>query len=72
VEYRLGHTDEALRLLGTAYRARPDTEIGAHFGEVLWVSGRRNEALGVFRAARERDAANEVLQETLARLKVGL
>lgn len=72
VEYRLGNTAEALRLLNQAYKARPDTEIGAHLGEVLWVSGQRDEARRVFRAARDRDASNEVLKEALSRLKVNL
>jgi tetratricopeptide (TPR) repeat protein len=70
VEFRLGRNEEALRHLQAAWAARPDTEIGAHLGEVLWVLGRRDEALNIWRAARERDAANEVLKETLARLKV--
>jgi tetratricopeptide (TPR) repeat protein len=72
VEFRLGNRDEALRLLRQAWGARPDPEIGAHLGEVLWTLGRRDEALQVWRDARRRDAANAVLRETLARLKVEL
>ena len=48
---------EALRLLRQAYKARPDTEIAAHLGEVLWITGQRDEAqarLGRRRAARQR------------------
>ena len=72
VEFRLGNHEESIRLLRQAYSARPDTEIGAHLGEVLWVSGRHDEARRIWLEARNRDAANEVLLETLARLKVGL
>lgn len=72
VEYRLGNRAEALRLLRQAYAIRPDTEIAAHLGEVLWVSGERDEALRVWRDAHRRDADNEVLRETLARLRVDL
>ena len=72
VEFRLGNRDEALRLLRQAYAARPDTEIAAHLGEVLWALGQRDEARRVWQDARGRDAGNEVLRETLARLKVGL
>lgn len=72
VEFRLGNRDEAARLLRQAYRARPDTEIAAHLGEVLWANGERDEARRIWQDARGRDAANEVLRETLARLKVGL
>ena len=72
VEYRLGNHDEAVRLLRDAYRSQPDAEIAAHLGEVLWVSGQLEEAKRIWREARGRDAANDVLRETLARLRVDL
>jgi len=72
VEYRLGNRDEAIRWLREAYQARPDPEIAAHLGEVLWSAGRAEEARRVFRDARARDAQNDVLRETLARLRVDL
>ncbi len=72
VEFRLGNRDEALRLLKTAYVARPDPEIAAHFGEVLWAAGQRDEARKVWREGRVREPANEVLRETLSRLRVDL
>ncbi len=72
VEYRLGNRDEAVRLLREAYRGQPDAEIAAHLGEVLWVTGQTAEARKVWREGRQRDAANDVLRETLARLRVDL
>ncbi|MFM2449733.1 MAG: hypothetical protein RIS44_2183 [Pseudomonadota bacterium] len=72
VEFRLGNRDEAARLLRWAFRARPDAEIGAHLGEVLWVQGQREEARRIWRQAKIRDASNEVLRETLVRLKVDM
>ena len=72
IEYRLGNREQAAQLLRTAYQARPDTEIGAHLGEVLWSLGQRDEARRVWRESKGRDAANEVLRETLARLRVDL
>ncbi len=72
VEYRLGNREEAVRLLREAYRGQPDAEIAAHLGEVLWVNGQTDEARRIFAEARKRDADNEVLRETLARLRVGL
>ncbi|HNU10683.1 MAG TPA: tetratricopeptide repeat protein [Rubrivivax sp.] len=72
VEYRQGNLEEALRLLRQAYASRPDAEIGAHLGEVLWALGRRDEARRVWTESRGRDAGNDVLRETLARLKVEL
>ncbi len=72
VEYRLGNRDEALRLLQQAYKSRPDVEIGVHLGEVLWTSGQRDEARRVLREVRTKDNTNDVLKETLARLRVDL
>jgi len=72
VEFRMGNGAEALRLLRQAYSARPDTEIAAHLGEVLWSLGQRDEARRVWSEAKGRDASNDVLLETLARLRVEL
>ncbi|MFN3298234.1 tetratricopeptide repeat protein, partial [Caldimonas sp.] len=72
VKYRMGQREEALQHLQRAYQARPDTEIAAHLGEVLWVLGRREEARSIWREGQARDASNEVLRETLRRFKVDL
>ncbi len=72
VEFRLGNNTQALLHLKRAYASRPDTEIAAHLGEVLWAAGQRDEARRVWREGRTRDADNEVLRETLARLQVKL
>jgi tetratricopeptide (TPR) repeat protein len=69
VEFRLGNREEALRLLRLAYDTRPDAEIGAHLGEVMWSLGRHDEARRIWAEARSRDAGNDVLRETLVRLK---
>jgi tetratricopeptide (TPR) repeat protein len=69
VEFRLGNREEALRLLRQAYQARPDAEIGAHLGEVLWAIGQHDEARRIWAEARSRDASNDVLRETMVRLK---
>jgi Flp pilus assembly protein TadD len=70
VEYRLGNLTEAARLLRKAYASRPDAEIAAHLGEVLWASGAKDEARELWRQAAQRDPGNEALRETLDRLKV--
>ncbi|MGC4076831.1 MAG: tetratricopeptide repeat protein [Rubrivivax sp.] len=72
VEFRLGNRAKALELLQRAYASRPDAEIAAHLGEVLWADGRQDEARRIWDEARKRDARNEVLVETLKRLKVRL
>ena len=72
VEYRLGNKSEALRLLRQAYGARPDPEIAAHLGEVLWITGEFDEARRVWSEGVQRDPKNEALRETMARLKARL
>lgn len=70
VEFRLGNTTEAIRILEAAYKSRPDPEIGAHFGEVLWATGQKDRAVTIWKEALLSDAENETLQETLKRLRV--
>jgi tetratricopeptide (TPR) repeat protein len=72
VEFRMGNTTEAVRILEDAYKRRPDPEIGAHLGEVLWAAGQRDRALTIWKEASLADADNETLQETLKRLRVKL
>lgn len=72
VEYRMGNREEAARLLRLAYASRPDVEIGAHLGEVLWALGQHDDARRIWRESKSRDASNDVLRETLARLRVDL
>ena len=72
VAFRQGQLERAEQLLRQAYAYRPDTEIGAHLGEVLWAMGQRDAARRIWRESRDRDKGNKVLRETLARLKVDL
>jgi tetratricopeptide (TPR) repeat protein len=66
--YRLGHIDDAVKQLRTAFAKQPDAEIAAHLGEVLWVSGKKDEAKKVWEEGRKKDAKNKVLLETIKRL----
>ena len=70
VEFRLGNLDEAARLLRQAHTGRPDAEIAAHLGEVLWAQVAHDEARRIFAEAAQRDPDNEALREVLDRLKV--
>ncbi len=72
VEFRLGRKAEALRLLRQSYAARPDAEIAAHLGEVLWANEQPEEARQIWQEGLKRDPKNEALLETLKRLKVSL
>lgn len=70
VEFRLGNRARALEVLQAAYTKRPDAEIAAHLGEVLWVSGQREQALKIWREGLLLASDNETLQSTLQRLRV--
>ncbi len=72
VEFRLGNTAEATRILEAAYKKQPDPEIGAHLGEVLWTAGDKDRARQIWREAARAQTDNETLQETLKRLHVSL
>lgn len=69
VLYRLGRTREALVELRRAFALQKDPEIGAHLGEVLWVSGDREGARKVLDDARKLDPQNRSLQRVLAKLR---
>jgi tetratricopeptide (TPR) repeat protein len=70
LEFRLGRIDEALRLLNQAWTARPDAEIAAHLGEVLWQQGQAERAREVWRKGMQLDRNNETLVEVLKRFNV--
>lgn len=70
VEFRMGNRAEALRILDTAYKSRPDAEIAAHLGEVLWAMGERDRAQSVWKEGLILNSDNETLQDTLKRLRV--
>ncbi|MGH8822132.1 MAG: tetratricopeptide repeat protein [Rhodoferax sp.] len=72
VEFRMGHNEEAARLLESAYKVNADPDIAAHLGEVLWTLGQRDRALSVWKQGESADSHNETLQATLKRLHVKL
>lgn len=67
VLYRLGETKEGLGYLQRAYALRPDPEIAAHLGEVLWTGGQREEARKIWSDVIKAHPKNEVLQNTIKR-----
>jgi tetratricopeptide (TPR) repeat protein len=70
VEFRMGNKEESLRILQAAWKEKPDAEIAAHLGEVLWSLGRRDQAERVWREGLLLNAENDTLVDTLKRLKV--
>jgi Flp pilus assembly protein TadD len=69
VLYRQGDLKGAAEQLRRAYNGRPDAEIGAHLGEVLWVMGEREEANRVWQESLKASPDNETLHKTIKRLK---
>jgi Flp pilus assembly protein TadD len=69
VLYRMGDLKGAAQQLWRAWKGRPDGEIGAHLGEVLWALGERSQAEGIWREALEASPDSDTLKKTLQRLK---
>ena len=69
LEYRVGNTAEALRILEAAYKERPDAEIAAHLGEVLWATDQKEKAGRIWREGLMLKSDNETLLETIKQFK---
>ena len=65
VEYRLGHVAQGLQYLERAFQQRPDPEIAAHLGEVLWAKGDKPGAEKVWREALRDNPENNELQKVI-------
>jgi tetratricopeptide (TPR) repeat protein len=65
VLYRLGRLDEGRAYLERAFKHRPDPEIAAHLGEVLWAQGQRDEAARIWRSTLQEHPGNETLQAVI-------
>ena len=65
VEYRLGHVAQGLQYLERAFQQRPDPEIAAHLGEVMWAKGDQPGAEKVWRDALRDNPENDELQKVI-------
>ena len=72
VEFRMGNKQSALAILQRAYDTKNDPEIATHLGEVHWSLGLKDKAMKIWRDALKSDPKNDLLLETLKRLKVKL
>lgn len=68
VNFRLGDLQEGLVFLQRAFAQRPDPEIAAHLGEVLWMKGDHAEAEKVWRDSAKQNPDNDLLKGTMGRL----
>jgi len=67
VNYRLGNYDEAIMLLRRALSRFDDAEIAAHLGEVLWVSGNREEARVIWKKALKKSPNDPLIEAVMRR-----
>jgi Flp pilus assembly protein TadD len=67
VRYREGDAKGAVPQLEHAYSLEHDADIAAHWGEVLWASGRHQDARRVWAAAIARAPDAPLLKATMAR-----
>jgi len=67
VLYRLGDKPGAVEYLQQAYDSIKDPEMGAHLGEVLWESGKRQDAKKIWQESLRRDPDHKELKKVMAR-----
>lgn len=65
--YRKGDMTAALETLQRALSLRADPEIAAHYGEVLWMLGRQEEAVKAWSEAAKTSPGNAALAATIKR-----
>jgi tetratricopeptide (TPR) repeat protein len=70
VQYRLGNNKEALSYLRRAFGMVQDVEIAAHLGELLWVTGKKQEAQKIIQDALKKHPDNKYLLKTVKRLGI--
>lgn len=68
VYYRMGDPKKGIKYVKLAFDTRSDPEIAAHYGELLWISGARQDAEKIWQIALEKHPDNELLLETIQRL----
>jgi tetratricopeptide (TPR) repeat protein len=67
--FRLGRLNEAEDYLQRAFAERPDPEIAAHLGEVLWAKGQRERARDVWQSQLKLAPDHPLLLETVRRFQ---
>jgi len=70
VKYRMGDYADAIKNLRKAVAVKVDSEISAHLGEVLWVSGDQQAAKQVWGRALKFSPDSEVLKSTIKRFHI--
>ena len=68
-QYKLGRYEDALQNIRRAFAVFPDPEVASHMGEILWMMGRRDEALAVWQRALEGAPEDPLVTEAMQRLQ---
>ena len=66
--YRLGDLQKSVEYLQRAMAKRPDPEVAAHLGEVLWTMGQRDQAKKIWSEALADAPSHPLLTETMKRV----
>lgn len=72
IYYQLGNINEAKTYLTKANSLSDDPDIATHYGEILWSSDHKEEAIAIWKKAYTKNSSSTILQETLQRFKVKL
>jgi tetratricopeptide (TPR) repeat protein len=64
--------ERSLALLQKAFASRPDPEIAAHLGEVLWTLNQRDQAISTWNQGLQLNRDNDTLKATILRLRGAL
>lgn len=67
VYYRMGDPRKGIKYIKLAFDTRSDPEIAAHYGELLWISGAKQDAEKIWQTALEDHPENELLLDTIRR-----
>lgn len=69
VYYRMGNPRKGIKYIKLAFDTRSDPEIAAHYGELLWVSGAKQDAEKIWQSALDTHPENELLLDTIRRFR---
>lgn len=72
VQYKLGNLNAAHDYLLRAYKAMPDHEVAAHYGEVLWALDKKKEAQKIWQSALKNTPKSKPITDALKRLNASL
>lgn len=69
VNFRMGKSQLAASQLKKAFEMKPEAEMGAHLGEILWSMGDKEAADKIWKKAEQINADDSTLKDTLRRLR---